>query len=53
MKNDKHEVIKFKNGAMVLDVDVNMDKRTVWLSLEQMSLLFNKDKSTIDIILEI
>ena len=43
MKNDKHEVIKFKNGAMVLDVDVNMDKRTVWLSLEQMSLLFNKD----------
>ena len=47
MKNDKHEVIKFKNGAMVLDVDVNMDKRTVWLSLEQMSLLFNKDKSTI------
>lgn len=43
----KHELIKFKDGELVLDVDVSPEQETVWLSLEQMSKLFEKNKSTI------
>ena len=43
----KHELIKFKDGELVLDVDVSPEQETVQLSLEQMSKLFEKNKSTI------
>jgi hypothetical protein len=36
----KHELVKFKDGGLVLDVDVSPDQETVWLSQRQMSELF-------------
>lgn len=38
----KNEIIVFENDEMKLEV--NMKDETVWLSLEQMAKLFNRDK---------
>ncbi len=43
----KHELVKFRDGGLILDVDVSPEQETVWLSLDQMSTLFEKNKSTI------
>ena len=40
-------IIKFVNGDLELDVTVSPDKDTVWLSANQMALLFNRDEKTI------
>ena len=42
-----YEVIEFKNGEFKLDVSVTPNSDTVWLNVNQMSKLFNKNKSTI------
>lgn len=42
-----HELVKFKNRSLELDVIVSQNEDTVWLSKEQMSLLFNRDRSVI------
>lgn len=42
-----HEVVQFIDGAMTITVDVEPSSQTVWLTLDQMCLLFEKDKSTI------
>lgn len=44
---EKNEVVQFKDGNFVLDVNVSSNGETVWLTLDQMSRLFNKNKSTI------
>ena len=44
---EKNEVVQFKDGSFVLDVNVSSNGETVWLTLDQMSKLFNKNKSTI------
>ena len=44
---EKNEVVQFKDGNFVLDVNVSSNGETVWLTLDQMSKLFNKNKSTI------
>ena len=41
----KNEIIIFKNGEV--NLEVNLQDETVWLSLEQMSELFGRDKSVI------
>ena len=41
-----HEVVQFIDGAMTITVDVEPSSQTVWLTLDQMCLLFEKDKST-------
>ena len=46
---EKNEVVQFKDGNFVLDVNVSSSGETVWLTLDQMSKLFNKNKSTISI----
>ena len=46
MKNN-YELIKFKDGDFSLDVNVNPSEDTVWLSLDQISILFERDKSVI------
>ena len=43
----KTELVIFKAQDGNIKLDVNIDKDTVWLSLEQMSELFERDKSTI------
>ena len=46
MRNDSHIVI-FKTDDGKVSVDARFDDETVWLSLDQMSVLFERDKSTI------
>ncbi len=41
----KNEIILFENQSVKLEV--NIENETVWLSLDQMSELFERDKSTI------
>lgn len=45
MKIIKNEIILFENQKVKLEV--NMKDETVWLSLDQMSRLFDRDKSVI------
>ena len=42
-----NELITFENEELKLDVKVSHKDNTVWLSLDQMSKLFDKNKSTI------
>ncbi len=46
MKNQS-EFILFKTEDEKISVDVRFEEETVWLSQEQMSVLFDKAKSTI------
>ena len=43
----ENEVILFKDGELELQVSVSQDKETVWLSSNQMALLFGRDEKTI------
>lgn len=43
--NDKNEIILFENQDVKLEV--NLKDETVWLSLEQMSKLFDRDRTVI------
>ncbi len=42
-----YELIKFENGGIELEVNVSPEEETVWLSKEQMSQLFGRDRSVI------
>lgn len=45
---DNHgEVVIYQTEDGLTKIDVNMQNETVWLSLEQMAELFQRDKSTI------
>jgi len=43
----KYELIKFEDGDFSLDVNVSPDEDTVWLSANEIALLFNRDPKTI------
>jgi hypothetical protein len=47
MKETDNRIIMFKTEDEKISVDVRFDEETVWLSLEQITLLFERDKSTI------
>ncbi len=42
-----YEVIKFENGNVELEVNVSPEEDTVWLNLNEICLLFGRDKSVI------
>jgi len=42
-----NQIIIFKTEDEKISVDVRFDEETVWLTLEQMATLFERDKSTI------
>lgn len=42
-----YELIKFENGGVELEVSVSPEEETVWLTQEQIALLFGKSRSTI------
>ena len=42
-----YELVKFQNQSLELDVEVSPNEETVWLSKEQMALLFDRDRSVI------
>lgn len=43
----KNEMILFESGDHAVSIPVNTDGETVWLTLDQLSSLFARDKSTI------
>ncbi len=43
----KSELVIYKSKDGKIKLDVNLENETVWLSLEQMSTLFGRDKSVI------
>ena len=44
---DNTALVTFHDGSLDLDVAVSSSENTVWLSLDQISTLFEKDKSTV------
>ena len=48
MNNSKnYEIVKFKDGGLELDVNVSTMDDTVWLTVEQIARLFERDRSVI------
>lgn len=43
----KYELVKFVNNNLELEVSVSPEQETVWLTKEQMSLLFDRDRTVI------
>ena len=41
------EILTFKDGEFELDVNVSPNEDTVWLTLDEISQLFGRDKSVI------
>ena len=44
---NKLEIVKFESGSLSLDINVSPSEDTVWLSVTEMSLLFERDEKTI------
>ncbi|MBP5551611.1 MAG: virulence RhuM family protein [Bacilli bacterium] len=47
MKENNYEVVKFKDEEIELDVNVSAKEDTVWLTVEQIAQLFERDRSVI------
>ena len=47
MKKRDDVIILFKTEDEKISVDVRFDEETVWLALDQMAVLFERNKSTI------
>ena len=47
MRNTDNKIIIFKAEDEKISVNVRFDEETVWLTLDQMAALFERDKSTI------
>ena len=47
MSELKYDVAKFVDGEFELSVNVSPKEETVWLSLDEMSALFERDRSVI------
>ena len=47
MSELKYDVVKFVDDEFELSVNVSPKEETVWLSFDEMSLLFNRDRSVI------
>ena len=45
--SEKFELVKFVDGGFSLDVSVSPNEDTVWLSLDEIGLLFERDRSVI------
>ena len=43
----RFETIRFEQGNLALDVNVSPSEETVWLSLKDLCLLFERDKSVV------
>ena len=45
---EKYEVVKFVDGEFELEVNVSPNEETIWLTQQQIAMLFGKSKSTIN-----
>ena len=48
IQEKKYELIKFEDGDFSLDVNVSPEEDTLWLTQDQIAILFEKAKSTIN-----
>ena len=48
MSEEKYEIVKFIDGELELDVNVNHNDKTIWFNQTKIALLFCKSKSTIN-----
>ena len=46
-KEKTYDLIKFEDGDFSLDVKVSPNEDTVWLTANQISILFDRDETTI------
>ena len=46
-KEMRYDLVKFKNNDIELDVNVSPNEDTIWVSANQMAILFEKDEKTI------
>ena len=44
---NKYEIVKFIDEEVKLDVNISPLEKTIWISIEQMSVLFERDRSVI------
>lgn len=44
---EKYRIIKFNNKNLEIDVKISPFEKTIWLSIDQIALLFERDKSVI------
>lgn len=47
MENNKTELIIYESKDRNIKLDVNLEGETVWLTANQMSLIFNRDEKVI------
>ncbi len=45
--NKKYEIVKFKDNEIELDVNIDPKEETIWMTQDQISILFGKGRSTI------
>ena len=48
MNNNKDEIVLFENGELALEVNVSPQLETVWLSSNQMALLYGRDENEVE-----
>ena len=46
-KTNNYDIVKFIDGEFELEVNVSPEEETIWLTLDQIAKLFNRDKSVI------
>ena len=44
---EKYELVKFKDGEFELEVNVSTNEETIWMTLDEITTLFDRDKSDI------
>ena len=44
---EKYNLVVFNDENLELEVKVDNDKETVWLNLDEIALLFDRDKSVV------
>ena len=44
---EKYEVVKFIDGEFELEVNVSPNEETIWMTLDEIAILFERDKSVI------
>ena len=44
---EKYELVKFIDGEFELEVNVSPEEETIWMTLDEIAILFDRDKSVI------